>query len=121
MASGLRRARVGKFGGGLLIDSFIGAGDFDEEIGESEFDSFYGILRGDLVEIARQGAQDEGETLTLAEEKFLKSQAGAIVNENSQGFVDVSYYADDEELEEAWDEAVETVNEMEETEDADYD
>jgi hypothetical protein len=119
MRNELRRVHIGKYEGGMLIDSFIGGGDLDDEIGESEYDSFYGILRGDLVAAARIGAEDAQESLTPAEERFLNTQAGAIIHENSQGFVDVSYYDTEDELDEAWNDAIELVDTMEQTEESD--
>ncbi len=49
--------------------------------------------------------------------KFLNRQAGAILFENSQGFVSVDYFESSEDLENEWNEIVEEIGEAEEDED----
>jgi len=72
----------------------------DEELGDAQDFGWYGLmsdgqsivddLRGLGVELDDEGYE------------FLKDKAGCILNEDSQGFVTVTYYDTTKELEKAW-------------------
>ena len=47
-------------------------------------------------------AKAEGKQLTKEEVEFLEAQAGAIWFENSQGFVDVIWFSNNENLDNTW-------------------
>jgi hypothetical protein len=79
-----RYEHAGKFEGGLIIDEYVHAASLDG--------------CGETV-----GSDDGGESYTSVDEiAFLASQAGAIIYESSDGFVNVTYYADEESYLVAW-------------------
>ena len=116
MARGLRRYKhPGKYEGGLFINQFFGE-FFDEESGDVNINGFHGLIKGELVSTAWDAAKQEGEELTREEVDFLEKQAGAIYTEDSQGFVSVDYFEDEDNLDEAWDDILEEDSEGEEEE-----
>ena len=110
---GLRRyPHPGKFEGGLLIDeaayqfTMNGA---DEEVGESDSFGWFGLLKtkmpGDFVpdiEAMMKEVDPDNLPLTDTERAFLKRVVGCVVYENSQGFIDVTWYTNKRALETAW-------------------
>jgi hypothetical protein len=93
----------GKFS--TILDSYVYSvsldGGCDEEEGSvSESGAWYGIMRN-----GRTIFRDHDpmlETLNAAEQEKLTSSAGVILYEDSNGFVYVSYYATDDELNAEW-------------------
>lgn len=59
-------------------------GGADEEVGEAQYDSWYGLMRGPF------------------DHPQLKKFAGAILFENSQGFVEATFYESKKKLESEW-------------------
>ncbi len=102
----LRKPGPGKFEGEMLVTSFIWDmslnGGADEEAGDVETMGWYGLMKGKLVEAAKFGAKEQGMKLTPDEVKFLRSRAGVILSEDSNGFVGADYYQTEKALEEAW-------------------
>lgn len=98
----------GKYEGELQISEYVHRLSqewTDEEAGScSEYGIWYGLLREPLDV---SSVLKPGETLAAEEEEFLAAQAGAIVEETDQGFVSVTYYETEEELDKAWAEIVE--------------
>jgi len=104
---GIRPYGPGKFN--TYIDSYVYDasldGNLDEQCGESESTGWYGLMVGTTGGV-RPGLIDcvpSDVVPTDAEDTFLRAQAGAILSENSQGFVDVEYYTDHADLMKAWD------------------
>lgn len=95
-----RYEHPGKFEGGLIIDehvyslSLLGDG---ETVGSDDGGESYTRLDGPF-----QASGDVQEPLNEEEVAFLAQQAGAILYESSDGFVDVTYYASKEALNKAW-------------------
>lgn len=110
MSDGLREYGPGKFS--LEIDAAVYdaslEGGADEEIGDVETTGWYGILRG---------AIDPPADATPEEKAFLAAQAGAIISEDSQGFVSVEYYESETELEDAWSDIQDEIGELMDEED----
>ena len=82
-------------------------GGCDEEIGSSNWDCWYGLMRN-----GRTIFRDHDpllETLNQAEQEKLTSSAGVILREDSQGFVYVHYFQDEANLDAAWQDIVDTV------------
>ena len=105
----MRRADVGKFEGGLLVDGFIWSasldGGPDEELGESESFGWYGYMAGgpDLLEHVQEIAKEEGEEpLEEDEIEYVRDSAAFILHSDSQGFVDVTAYDKAEDAEADW-------------------
>jgi hypothetical protein len=88
-------------GGGYLIDQYVyqlsQAGCDDEYTPQSG--GWYGLLRGGLDASATATLDME---MTEDEQAFLATRAGAIVHEQSQGAVSVTYYASPAALDAAW-------------------
>ena len=87
----------GKFA--TIVDSYVYDASLDgcdEETGSvDEVGAWYGLLRGPIDVTA--------DDLTLAERAYLSAaKGGAIVSEDSQGFVDVVCYETAEALNAAW-------------------
>jgi hypothetical protein len=88
-------------GGGYLIDAYVyqlsqaGCDDEHTPVGGG----WHGLLRGGL-EASATAALDMG--MTEDERRFLATRAGAIVSEQVQGAVSVTYYADRATLDAAW-------------------
>lgn len=92
----------GKFEGGLVIDDYVyqAAGEWGAEyIGDIDVTGFIATpLSGDephetgFFEGIERNAEEAGDILTPDEKRFLKNMAGAIVIEDSFGFVNVEYF-----------------------------
>jgi hypothetical protein len=99
-----RYEHPGKFEGGLIIDEYVHAASLDggcETVGSDDGGESYTSVDGPLSDITP--ADEHGAPrLTEGELSFLASQAGAIIYEDSQGFVSVTYYADEESYLIAW-------------------
>jgi len=67
-----------------------------------------GLIRGPIN-------ADERMELNHAEEQLLQASAGFIVAEGNQGFVTVSYYNTESELEKVWSELLEAQKQGEES------
>lgn len=94
-ADAIRPYGPGKFDS--MMDSFVyglSLDGCDEETGSVEEDGWYGLLRGWTI--------PSDADLTKDERAVFASHVGAIICEDSQGFVTVDYYATPEELNEAW-------------------
>ena len=100
---GIRPYGPGKFN--TILDSYVYSvsldGGCDEESGSvEETGRWYGLMRhGQTI------FRDHDpflETLTSEEQEKLTSCAGVILSEDSQGFVYVSYYDTDKQLDDAW-------------------
>jgi hypothetical protein len=94
----------GKFEGGLLIDEHVYAASLHgcgETVGGDDGGESYTSVDGPLTDIR---PTDEHGTPLLNDHEisFLASQAGAIIYEDSQGFVFVTYYEDEESYLVAW-------------------
>lgn len=79
----------------------------DDEAGDAEGPGWHGRVNGplDLVEELEPGLAQE---MNSADRTYLADHsAGAIVGENSQGFVSVEFYADAEALDSDWNSIVE--------------
>jgi hypothetical protein len=88
-------------GGGYVIDSYVyqlSQAGCDAEHTPAGGD-WYGLLRGGL-DASATAALDMG--MTTDEQRFLATRAGAIVSEQTQGAVSVTYYADRATLDAAW-------------------
>lgn len=100
--SEIRPYGPGKFD--TIVDQYVYQvsldGGPDEEIGESCNGTWYGLMRhGHTI------FRDHDpllETLTEAEAELIKSSAGVILCEDSQGFVTVEYFETTEKLDAAW-------------------
>ena len=90
----IRRYGPGKYD--TILDSVVDNGEFDESVGEVEYDTFYGLITDLELDDA-----DRAE-LNAEEIAYLKRQRGAIVHENSQGFVYIDYYTSKAVLKKAW-------------------
>jgi hypothetical protein len=101
---GWRSYGPGKFDS--MVDSFLwGAtmdGGADEELGESEGFGWYGLMVGDILKDAERGAAENGDALTEEERDELRGTKAVILSENSQGFVGVDYYDNEDDAREAW-------------------
>lgn len=82
---------------GLSLDSGDGLGDV-EHFG---YYSAVDLGRSVLHDIEKEAAES-GDLLTTAEKNLIRGSAGAILEENSQGFVRVEYYPTKRALEKAW-------------------
>jgi hypothetical protein len=92
----------GKFEGGLMIDEVVydlSMDGADDECGSvDEHGRWYGLVRAPI-----SLSEDEAPDLTGFERDYLRSLGGgAILTENSQGFVNVEYYETTEAIEQAW-------------------
>lgn len=101
--SGIRPYGPGKFD--TILDSYIydlSLDGSDSECGSvDEHGVCYSLLNGPSSSWFKDGDPFQ-EELTEDERAFLDEQAGAILWENSDGFVSIDYYTDDAELAEAW-------------------
>jgi hypothetical protein len=107
----------GKFS--TVLDSYVYGislgGGCDEEESNGDAGIWYGIMRH-----GRTIFRDHDpllETLNSAEQEKLTSSAGVILYEDSNGFVYVSYYATDDELNAEWAKVVAEFAELEESDD----
>jgi hypothetical protein len=92
----------GKFS--TILDSYVYSvsldGGCDEETGDSSCGSWYGLMRH-----GRTIFRDHDpflETLNEDERNKLTACAGVILREDSDGFVAISYYDTETELDAAW-------------------
>lgn len=120
-ATGLRRyPDPGKYEGGLVIDEYlhrVSLNGSDEELGESEDFGWYGLFKvekGDLAQDIAEVMEEDKEKLTKEEESFLRNVVGAIICENSQGFVDVTWFTNKRTRDEAWKKLEEDYEEFQE-------
>jgi hypothetical protein len=97
----------GKFEGGRVIDEWIyslSLNGCDDEAGDcQEFGKWCGLLKGPFKADGpfRDLAVTDGD-LTDDEVAFLGTRAGAVVTEDSQGFVSVSYWHSPDKLDAHW-------------------
>jgi hypothetical protein len=100
---------LGKFEGELLVAEALYSlsldGGGDEEAGDVDITGHYTLLRGPFDQETTNRLQGEFD-LNNDEVKFLRSLAGAILREGSQGFVSAQYFTEADKLEEAWDEVL---------------
>lgn len=112
MASKLTPYGPGKFRN--LVDcvawSYTMEGAHDDETGESESVGWFGVIFGAVdPEGFEPGA---GRTLSEFDRRFLADcKGGAIVSENSDGFVFVDYFSTDADIRAEWERIVERVSE----------
>jgi hypothetical protein len=94
----------GKYEGGLMIDEYVHRVSMvgcDDTAGSVQELGWAGLIRGELA--PTQEFLQEFEFLFTQEElKFLASVAGAIIEEDDQGFVSVSYFDSADKLERTW-------------------
>lgn len=116
---GIRSYGPGKFD--TLLDSWFYAVSLDgaESIGEAETDSSYTLIENPTLEEIDNAARDDGDSLTYEEkqEVLRLKKGGVILHENNQGFVSSEYYYSKVELDSAWQQAEDEVNDMYEDED----
>ncbi len=98
----IRSYGPGKFS--TILDAYVYGvsldGCCDDEISTDGMNGWFGLMRN-----GRTIFKDHDpmlETLNDAEQEQLTSCAGVIVAESSDGFVDVTYYDTDEDLNAAW-------------------
>ncbi len=103
MEDKIRPYGPGKFN--TILDSYVYQvsldGGCDDEIGSVDEGGWFGMMRN-----GRTIFRDHDpllETLNEAEQELLTTSAGVIIEEDSQGFVYVTYYTADAELDVAWD------------------
>lgn len=101
-STGIRPYGPGKFS--TILDQYVYTvsldGGADEEESYGDGGGWYGLMRN-----GRTIFRDHDpllETLNADEQELLTSSAGVILQEDSNGFVYVTYYADADELESAW-------------------
>jgi hypothetical protein len=98
-------AHLGKYEGELRVAEFVHTLDVDEEAGScSEMGTWFGILRGALVDEETSSVREVIPDVTEDELAFLRNASGAIVTENDQGFVSVDWYGPEDKgkLESDW-------------------
>src|SRR6266699_2578944 len=102
MTDKIRSYGPGKFN--TILDSYVYEvsldGGCDDEIGSVDEGGWFGMMRN-----GRTIFRDHDpllETLNEAEQELLTTSAGVIIEEDSQGFVHVTYYTADAELDVAW-------------------
>ena len=105
MTHNLTQYGPGKFS--FLVDALAYDASMDgcdEQCGESDTTGWYGILRGPIdPPQTSDGAPLWGKRLSEDDRAFLADhKAGAIVCEDSQGFVAVDWFSDAEWLESRW-------------------
>lgn len=131
-----RYPHPGKYAGGLLIDELVNdmtLDGADEETGYADTTGWYGLLRGPIhmeeckgcswshvVGVVVSDCQNVAHRYHLHsdEELFLSAIAGAIVTEDSQGFVSVEYFETATALNEAWADIVRAVDAVLQTEES---
>ncbi len=116
MTDDIRRAGPGKFEGGTIVDSLLhvlSLDGVDDEIGEADTTGWFGLVTwesGEVVTLLNEVAEEEGEEpLNEAEVREYSPTVGAVIGENSQGFVSVKWYDDKETLRQEWDAVVEEI------------
>lgn len=108
-SQGIRSYGLTKFQ--TILDQYVYQvsldGGCDDEIGSSDWGSWYGLMRH-----GRTIFRDHDpflETLNQAEQEKLTGSAGVILREDSDGFVAVHYFQDEKNLDAAWADVVNTV------------
>lgn len=101
--STIRSYGPGKFD--TILDEYVYSvsldGGPDEELGSvSENGTWYGLMRNGSTIFRDHDPMLE--TLNEAEQELLTSCAGVIIEEDSQGFVGVTYYDTEAEMDAAW-------------------
>lgn len=81
------------------IDAYLYAMGADKETGESEYDGWYGLFAGPFEPSAEDIIEFD---LTDDDVQYLSHMAGAILRENSQGFVNSWHYEDNDSLGIGW-------------------
>jgi len=115
---GLRRARLGKFEGGLLINQYVydltleGWGDSEGDV--SEIGVVYDALElgPEALQRIEEIAKEDRDELTDEKRDLIKNSYGAILEEGEQGFVGVEYFDTEKEFDAAWKKIEEGVAEM---------
>lgn len=104
---GIRRSGSSKFGS--VIDELFWQlsldGGPDEELGESESFGWYGkmaISPSIIADLDRTAGDAGVEPLNEAEKEYISNHAGAIISEDSQGFVDAVFFKTNREFEGEW-------------------
>ena len=103
---GIRPYGPGKFDS--IIDGYVYDTTLDgccEEAGDVSGPGWHARVPlgdGETLKQIHEHAAEQGDQLTTEEEEQILNHAGAIVSENDQGFVGVSYYDTEKELEKAW-------------------
>jgi len=97
----------------LLYQASLDGGP-DEEVGDAQDFGWYGLMRlkpddsDYFIDLADEGGWDDPEGAW----DQLKGKAGAIIYEDSQGSVDVTYYATEDALNKAWDKILQEADEF---------
>lgn len=105
---GLRRARPGKFEGGLFINEYVYdlslEGWADQEGDVSEIGVVYNRLHlgPEGLERIEEIAKENKDTLTDEERDLISDSYGAILEEGEQGFVSVDWIDTKKEYEKKW-------------------
>ena len=96
----------GKYEGGLAIDELVHGLALDgwaaDETGSIETIGWHGRIDGPIADVPADQFPADLEPLTDDERAFLASMNGAIVHEDSQGFVTIDYFHDATSLASAW-------------------
>lgn len=81
------------------IDAYLYSMGADEETGESEYGGWYGLFAGPF-----EPSVDDIKEHDLTEDdiQYLSHMAGAILRENSQGFVSSTHYENNDDLCTSW-------------------
>ena len=91
-----------------MLDAYIhdlSMNGCDEECGDTQDGLWYGLLRG--IQVEMPFSDIAAGRLTDDELAFLRQhRAGAILSEDSQGFVTVDYFTSQRSIEAAWHRAV---------------
>lgn len=120
---GIRRYGPGKFD--TILDSYVYAltleGYGDDNLGDAQDFGFFEWLGLGLPGVDRisEIAEEKDDVLTDEEYDLVKNSAGAILSEDSQGFVHVDYFEHLDELKEAWEELEDEYDEFMEGEEED--
>jgi len=89
---------------GVLFYAIAGEGWTDEEAGDvSEFGRWYGLVRGPFIlgDLARNFPKEWSE-LDAEDHATLRHAVGAIITEDTQGFVDIETYTSLKKLNKVW-------------------
>lgn len=121
---GLRRDKMHKFD--LEVDGYvhgIGLDGASAEGGDSGTVGYYWsvALGPKALRQIHDEAAAQGDRLTTEEENLIADSAGAIVREDSRGFVSVTYYDDQRDLDKAWEEVEEEIYGSDEEDEEDED
>ena len=101
----LRKYGPGKFN--VIVDAYVHGltlGGWGDGLGDVENFGYYHVVelgKEGLTAIAKE-AKAEGDKLTLEEARLIRKSAGAILEEDSQGFVNISYFKTKKALDKAW-------------------